>query len=337
MDLYRIRLRPRSPWRTPWQADTLLGALCATAARTRGSAWLVREMIEPMQAGQPPFVLSDALPGEWLPIPALARLHPPDGTPGKKHKRLAWVQREAWLAWREGKDDGAFPWDACAAEHDLIASGERRHNTLSRENDASLEDGGLFSKEDLWLRRPEAATKGAPATSAVAPATDGCLTLYCRVRDAAAADLLVELLEELSWTGFGADVATGRGQFELIEGPQRDPVLEQGPEGADGVMVLSTFQPGPDDPTDGWWQSFPKFAKLGPDFGLENDQVRKRTMIMLRPGACFRCPLRPWLGWALPMEHVVEPGTAEALRASGVEVIHPAYGLAIPIGGGDDA
>ena len=38
--LHRITLTPRSPWRTPWQADTLFGMLCWACARAEGPAAL---------------------------------------------------------------------------------------------------------------------------------------------------------------------------------------------------------------------------------------------------------------------------------------------------------
>src|SRR5207248_9285065 len=74
MNLSRFRLVPESPWRTPWQSDTLAGLLCWMCARTEGDAVLRRQIIEPALEGRPPFVLSDAFPGDWLPLPAAIRL-----------------------------------------------------------------------------------------------------------------------------------------------------------------------------------------------------------------------------------------------------------------------
>src|SRR5712691_9939475 len=74
MQLYRFRIVPESAWRTPWQSDTLAGLLCWALARTEGDAALQRDVIEPALQGAPAFVLSDAFPGDWLPVPALVRL-----------------------------------------------------------------------------------------------------------------------------------------------------------------------------------------------------------------------------------------------------------------------
>lgn len=316
MNLHRLHLHPRSPWRTPWQADTLTGALCSIAARVHGPDFLRKRLIEPMLAGSPPFVLADVFPGDLLPLPVAVRLAtPPQGADRKTVKRGRWLPREDFLSLRAACNDGAIPWDRLLPDATVFHDATTRHNTLARDSNASLEDGGLFSRPDTYLRTGQNGHAG--------------LTLYFRAADQAAADLLLDLLYELSLVGFGADVATGRGQFEIVGDPEPAPDLDQPPPSADGVVILSTFQPGPADPTDGFWEAFPKFGKLGPDLGL-ND-VRKHTLILFHPGACFRTDLvRPFLGRAVPMNAVLPPAAAAALGSRGIEIIHPTFGLAIP-------
>ncbi|GJQ27111.1 MAG: hypothetical protein HBSAPP02_21430 [Phycisphaerae bacterium] len=316
MKLYRLKLCPRSPWRTPWQADTLIGALCATAARVHGAAFLRQRLIEPMLAGSPPCVLSDAFPGDLLPVPVTVRLaQPPPDADRKAVKRGRWLSRDDFLTLRAATPDADVPWDRFLPDSAVFLDETTRHNTLARDSDASLEEGGLFSRPDTHLRTGH---NGRTA-----------LTLYFRAADDAAADLLRDLLHELSLTGFGADVATGRGQFEIAGDPEPATDLDAAPQDADGLIVLSTFQPAPGDPTDGCWEAFPKFGKLGPDLGLAD--VRKHTLIMFRPGACFRTdPARPFLGRALPMDLVLPQASASELRARSIELVHPAFGLAVP-------
>jgi CRISPR-associated protein Csm4 len=241
---------------------------------------------------------------------------PPPDADRKAVKRGRWLTREDFLALRASAD-GVFrvPWDRLLPDSAVFCDETTRHNTLARDTDASLEEGGLFSRTDIHLRAGRNDRAG--------------LTLYFRAADDAAAGLLLDLLHELSLVGFGADVATGRGQFEIAGDPEPACDLDQPPPGADAVVVLSTFQPAPGDPTDGYWEAFPKFAKLGPDLGLSD--VRKHTLIMFRPGACFRIdPATPFLGRALPMDEVLPPAAAAGLRGRGIDIIHPAFGLAIP-------
>ena len=120
------------------------------------------------------------------------------------------------------------------------------------------------------------------------------MTVYARV-EAGFAELFWRLVQELAHWGFGSDRSAGKGQFRLDS--QLEPANDlDAPAEADGCVVLSTFQPAATDPTDGAWEAFTKYGKLGPDFGLEN--VFKRPMIVFRPGACFRGQLGPRLDGA---------------------------------------
>ena len=76
---------------------------------------------------------------------------------------------------------------------------------------------------------------------------------------------LTTLIERLSQTGFGADVSTGKGEFEVVEPPTEETLFDQAAAN-DGCVVLSTFQPAADDPVDGSWETFTKYGKLGCGF-----------------------------------------------------------------------
>jgi CRISPR-associated protein Csm4 len=328
MMLYRLKLRPRSAWRTPWQADTLAGLLCVVCARVHGPDFLGTRIVEPMLASQPPFVLSDACPGDLLPVPRLINLHKWSGDHYKKIKRARWVTRDVFDQLRRGEQrDLAGLLPSFHSHKDVFLTDVTRHTTISRLTDTTgeAESGlGLFSLEDIYLR-----THGAPI--AVNASLDGTeyLSLYFRAATTEDHGLLIELLKALTETGFGADVGTGRGQFAILGDSEPVPDLDSFPEDANGVICLSTFQPGPKDPTNGLWSAFPKFGKLGPDLGLSD--VRKRTLIMLRPGACFRVsPPRPWLGRAVPMNQLLPEDRATDLQARGAYITHPAFGLAVP-------
>ena len=57
----RFRLCPLAAWGTPWQADSLFGALCWEVARIAGAPALSR-LLQQFRKGPPPFLLSDAFP-----------------------------------------------------------------------------------------------------------------------------------------------------------------------------------------------------------------------------------------------------------------------------------
>jgi hypothetical protein len=236
-------------------------------ARSDGDTVLRKRILEPALAGEPPFVLSDAFPGNWLPVPAVVRLSewPPE--------QRTTVKRAKWLSQRSF---GRLQRGELPAESDLIlASGVHDYthlrNTIGRSCNSTAGSGGLFPSREAVL-----------GTDADGGALE-CLTVYARVRDEFA-EQFWHLVQELGHWGFGADRSVGRGQFHV--GPELESASElDAVSSADGVVVLSTFQPAVGDPTSGAWDTFTKYGKLGPDFGVEN--VFKRPMILFRPGACF--------------------------------------------------
>ncbi len=307
MGLYRFKIFPESPWLTPWQSDTLAGMLCWSCARTRGGEFLRRELLEPALAGEPRFVLSDAFPDDYLPFPVALRLQNWPADQRKFVKRTRWISTEAFRQLQHG---------APLALNDLITTnGTHRYsqlrNTLARQTNTTSEGGSLFSREE-WVLEPEMSN----------------LTLYARVAPGFEG-FVEELLREVSQSGFGADASAGKGQFRLDSRIDPADWLDKG-ESAGGCTMLSTFQPSPDDPTEGYWESFTKYGKLGPDFGV--DEVFKRPLLMLRAGACFKgLPEMGRLGRCIVMEELLAPAAVAHFSEHGMRLAHLAFGLAVPM------
>jgi len=322
MTLFRLKLRPTAPWRTPWQADTLAGMLMAACARVHGAEFLNELIIGPMLEGAPPFVVSDACPGDLLPFPAWLRLARwPVDIERKQLKRACWLPPAEFQKARAGELPDP---SALLAENDAFIQTVRQHNTLDRITDTTgeAESGlGIFNLSETHLRP---APKEARQEAAY-------LSVYYRILTDGYHEILLDLFEELSLTGFGADSAIGRGHFDLPESPEAVPALDEAPVNANAVISFSTFQPAPHDPGHGLWEAFPKFPKVGPDFGL--DDVRKNTLILFRPGACFLAAnggQRDFLGRAIPMDEVLPPKSAAALAQQNVRIVHPAFALTVP-------
>jgi CRISPR-associated protein Csm4 len=312
MKLHRIRVRPLSPWATPWQADTLSGLLCWALARSEGNQVLRERVLGPAAAGRPPFVVSDAFPGDLLPVPAHLRLRNWPLEVRKTVKRSRWMSTAAFQRFQTGSHINID--DLICDE--IISSNEHLHNTIARDTNTTGAPGSLFALEELALDR------------GVGPDRPDTLSIYIRVMPGSE-QMLGDLFRALSNAGFGADVSTGKGAFELASDLEPADWLDADSDGADGVVVLSTFQPDVNDSVDGCWEGFTKYGKLGPDFGVEN--VFKRPLVLLRPGACFRLsPLRPFLGRAIPMTQVLSKETCDELTSRNVEVLHLAFGVAVP-------
>jgi CRISPR-associated protein Csm4 len=306
MPLYRLRLRPLSPWCTPWQADTLFGLLCWACARSHGAAAVQSRLIEPALAGTPPFVLSDACPGDLLPAPVTLKAECQNWSAAdrKRVRKSRWITPEGFLKVQSGN----MPPAESLSGRTGIREQFELHNMLSRTSSTTA-DGRLYPLSGYVLQDCET------------------LCVYFRATEDNAG-FFVELMRELSTFGFGAEVSSGKGEFEIQGELESADWLDQ--VGQPGVMtILSTFQPDADDPTEGYWETFLKYGKLGPDFGVDN--VFKRPLIMLRPGAVFfdRQP-RTHVGRAIPMSDLFAPDTVSELKARQCEVIHAAFGLAVP-------
>ena len=151
MNLYRFRIVPESAWRTPWQSDTFSGLLCGAIARLDGNEVLRREVIEPALAGRPPFVVSDAFPGDRLPVPAFIRLFPswpPDERKAVKRARGSAPKRSGEpnaASYQRGETLSPTPVFTSAAVTQYHKPGQQYHDG---------QGWTLFPRGNLSRRRP---------------------------------------------------------------------------------------------------------------------------------------------------------------------------------------
>ena len=307
--LVRLKLKPLGVWTTPWQADSVLGALAVAWARSHGREALQRDFVEPWLANEPPFVISDAFPGNSLPAPANIPLFdwPPEDR--KKVKSLSRLSpasfRRVQMGLRPSLDD---------TPNIAVRDDVRMRNSISRSTDtAGVEGGELFGVEYSVLSDPDAG-----------------LTIYARAGDGGI-DLLTQALQTLGVIGFGARASVGHGGFMIADGPSPCPELDDVP-GADGFVSLSTFQPTPADPADGFWRSFIKYGKMSPEFH-HHDVVFKRPQVMLEAGACFRTNKspKPFYGGPIGPERLLSSEDQESLATHDVYPVQAAFALAVPM------
>ena len=317
MDLFRVTIRPLSAWTTPWQADTLWGLLCWACARTDGGDVLRRDLIEPALAGDPPFVVSDAFPSGWLPIPltlktAAALRHYRSGNNGDAGTTAKNIRKARWISAAGFKEfqQGHWPAPREFAERNLIRGVYETHNQIGRMSGTTSDTGNMFTRDAWQLKEPL-----------------GSLDVHARCKPEFK-DKLLSLFKELSQSGFGADVSNGKGEFECVS--DLEPLKSEFsiPGDAQACVSLSTFQPSSRDPSGGAWEVFVKYGKFGPDFGLEN--VFKRPLMLIRPGAVFD-RFAPWIGRAIPLRELASQETVAKMEQADCQLIHPAFGLALPI------
>ena len=305
--LARLELTPLGVWTTPWQADSLLGALACVWARSHGPDALRRDLLDPWRAGEPPFVISDAFPGATLPVPAGVPLWwdwPPDARKDVKTCRLITVADFRRV--QRGERPALEQVDV------HIQDRVRMRNSISRATDTTGDTGELFEVPYSNLSR-----------------SDGRLTIFVRASEQGMS-ILVQALALLGRTGYGADASVGHGGFELGGDPHPCPELAKVPN-ANGFISLSTYQPASADPTDGFWRTFVKYGKLAPEF--HGNAVFKRPQVMLEAGACFRAGSapRPFYGGPIDPNRLLSAPARKTLAASGVHPVQAAFALAAPM------
>ena len=304
--LARLQLKPLGVWTTPWQADSLLGALACSWARSRGPDALRRDFLDPWLAGEPPFVVSDAFPGDSLPAPAAVPLW--WDWPADRRKE---VRKHRWLTVADFHRVQRGEQPALERVSVSIRSHVRLRNAVSRVTDAAGGGGELFEVPYSDLNEPGQG-----------------LSIYVRATRRGI-DVMMEALELLGRTGYGADASVGHGSFELQGEPRSSSALDDVP-GADGFISLSTWQPAPTDPVDGLWRAFIKYGKLAPEF--HPTAVFKRPQVMLEAGACFRSggPPLPFYGGAIGPDRLLASADRESLARLDVHPTQAAFGLAVP-------
>lgn len=281
--------------------------LACAWGRSHGVAALGRDFLDPWLANEPPFVLSDAFPGDSIPAPAaLSLLRDWPREDRKKVKRTLWLTPDDFSAVQSGSRPGLAIMPATVENH------VRLRSTIPR---ASVEKGDtveLFEIPYSTLSNPNA------GLTVLARATRHGL------------QVLMESLEMLGRTGFGADASVGHGGFTTREDPAPWGQLDDVPN-ANGFVALSTYQPGPGDPVHGYWQTFVKYGKMAPEF--HGSVVFKRPQVMLKPGACFRTNGRPgpYYGTSIRSADLLGDRGQDALAARGVYPVQAAFALAVPM------
>ena len=310
--LVRVVLAPQGVWTTPWQADSLLGSLACVWARKHGAAALQRDFLDPWVAGEPPFVLSDAFPGDGLPMPAATPVlwdWPPEQR--KVIKRTKWLTSTAFASFQHGRrpelNNRGMSRRLSSIQHHV-----RLRNTVARSRTSGSDAIELYEVPYSTLSDPEAG-----------------LAIFARA-SSSGRDVLIESLEILGLAGYGADASVGHGGFSIENVHDSWPGLDDVPD-ADGFVSLSTYQPGVADPVDGYWRAFVKYGKMAPEF--HGSAIFKRPQMMLKPGACFRtgeCP-KPFYGAPIGPDDLLATRDRTALASRGVAPVQAAFCLAVPM------
>ena len=299
---YRLTIRLKSPFGTPWQADTIMGHLAWLVAHQEGKEG-VKNFLDPFLEGNPPFVLSDGFPTGLLPRPLGQRekleVKDLDSYASRKMRRKAeFLTLSDFGAIRLGEKIEIKPVPSPWIGIEML------HAAISRETGTTGEGGNLFTTES-WALRQDLWEKNHALLSIYVNCLDGWI------------EKIERMFTYLSSVGFGKDKSVGLGHFELLRKEKWESfsVFRE----ANGFISLSSFVPGINDPTDGRWAINIKYGKLGENAG--NGNPFKRPLLQIRPGSVFYTGENP-----KPFYGQVVEGIAPSFP----EAVQICYCLAVP-------
>ncbi len=287
MRTYLIELLVPSGFVTPWQADTLFGHLCWAAERHdgfknfKGAAGL----IELFRGNNLPFILSDGYPAGLLPAPiTLKNRYQPasqDNLNSDRYSLLKKAKKKEYLTLEQFQvfQQGGIPDLADNAKGFVAAT--TLHNQISRQTNTTGDRGSLFGLDERF-------------------APDGRVHIYVKVQYGFLEDLQ-RLFDCFAQAGYGAKKSGGKGickidKFQSFDGFELPVPNSEHEQGITGFVTLSHFVPAQNDPVDGAYKVMVKYGKLGEE-KTYCGQPFKKPLILLKPGAVFRClQMKPYYG-----------------------------------------
>ncbi|MFB3787121.1 MAG: RAMP superfamily CRISPR-associated protein [bacterium] len=274
MHYWRFRIRPLSLQITPWQADTIFGSLCWALRHLEGEASL-KKFLEPFREGEPSFLISEAFPRGYLPLPFYLRVQRVEVQNQREYQRFKLVKKVNLLP--EGEFAKACRGEAVQVDETALSLYQpysRLHASINRATGtttAAEEDtGGNLYQLHGHVMNPR----------------DTEIAVYVADRTGESLELVQRLFRSLELTGFGRKKSSGAGAFRLVGDPEpwKPPQVQNG----NGFVTLSGFVPRRQDPAVGYWQLRVKHGKLGETYATGGKSPFKKPWILLESGSCFQ-------------------------------------------------
>lgn len=296
MNIYKILLHFKTGLLTPLHADTLFGHLCWVIAYQEGDTGL-KKFLEPFKNGDPPFVLSDGFPGNFLPKPLSVEFNIDNLDERKELKKTDLLSSDDFFSVLKGKK---FRYRPAVTP---VKTSLTIHNAISRVSNTTLPDGGLYSLEETFID---------PTVH---------ITIYIKAKSGEE-NRAEELFKELSNTGYGRKKSIGKGHFTIAGNIEEFKGFDEAEKNANGFITLSNFCPDTNDPTEGLYKTFVKYGKLGEEFTFCGNPF-KRPLVMIKTGSVFKTEGPPKDFYGRMIEKIAP--------AKEKEVVHYGYAFAVPI------
>ena len=302
MKIYKIKLKLKSSYITPWQSDTIFGSLCWAMVEKHGKN-LLREFLDEYKNGKYPLVVSDGFPGDLLPKPMAGNVFDNDknliknealkiSQKAKLAKKTNHISLEEFNLIINNQQVEITPKEKIFYETGVM------HNQISRLTGTTME-GDLFEQKEIF--------------------TNSHLSIYFSV-EPEWQETVLKLFLILAVKGFGKRTSIGKGHFSIEEISEFTGFSLPEKNKANAFVTLSNYIPNHTDPTIGQYKVFVKYGKLGQSYAHAQNPF-KRPLLMIKPGAVFWCD-NPRFTYgrlvenvSLQFSHVIQCGCTLAIPA----------------------
>ncbi len=311
-----VYLTPKSLFPTSLPSDTIFGAICVGLKEIYGVDEL-SEMLGVFNDGTIPFILSSAFPfvGDskdkhlFFPKPIV---EPFEGTitdyldQAKRFKKARYVHQRVYNAWINGT----------RSELDIIKDFDKKYHVsgvlLSHKEEMDLDFRLIVADtpHNVLNRLSNKSENFYYSTGAYY--RNAGLFFLIKFLDGYYRSKIVAALRFIEDRGFGGDISSGRGQFELNFVESNELIKE--PEEADAFTTLSLYSPGNE------FNSFDKnrvWYELTKIQGRSSDGKMKKSVFMFKEGSTF------------PLLNLEFYGGVKEVRPAPKRVVD--YGLAFPV------
>jgi CRISPR-associated protein Csm4 len=299
---YRVKFRMKSWTASAWQADTVFGHLCWGLRYLEGEQKL-KDFLHQYETGQPPILVSNGFPCDFLPSPLLPVTSMDASLPLEEQRRLYEEMKVRKKARYLTPEDFSRVINGQKPVLEKIPEAEYQRvtvkNTINRLTGTTGEEGSLYNFTERFTAE---------------------ITIYLKIAE----DFIsgaAGLFRYVKDTGYGKRKSIGYGQiedysFETFKG-------FDAPVNQNGFVSLSNFVPSQGDPLKGSWKTLTKYGKMGEEYSLE-DHVFKKPLVMLEAGASFYDkPVRSYYGCLVENLNSFYPGTIQYAFALPVPILLP--------------
>ena len=269
MKIYRIKIKTRSSFITPWHSDTVFGSLCWCLVQAKGQDRL-NELLNQFKEGKYPFVISNGFYGDYLPKPLLGnRLSTISDLNNREEaikifKKAKSIKKIKELSLNEFNAVINCGYIELEEKKKLNIDAQIAHNQVSRVSNTT-EEGALYEEYESFMHE------------------DSYISMYFCVSGEWYDDLC-SMFELLALKGFGKAASRGKGAF-FVEDISEFNGFDI-PCDPNSYIIMSNYIPKKNEPIIGQYKCFVKCGKLGGEYAASNNPFKKPIM-MISPGAVF--------------------------------------------------